>query len=127
MRSHSSQRQQSWCVPGQRNPVTRFLALATIFSTLLLTACSTAPRALSPAEADAAVQARWAAAPWPPKPLPDTNPNVPRERLPYFWPYPEVPAPKWPEPHPDAKPDRGMSRIEYFNKLCRLEAGEFIY
>ena len=102
--------------------------LATLAISLLLAACGSPskPAAAVP-ETEAQRLARWAAAPWPPQPLPGSNPNTPRERLPYFWPYPEVPPPKWPEAHPDAKPDRGMSRFEYWNKLCRLEAGEFIY
>jgi hypothetical protein len=50
-----------------------------------------------------------------------------KERVPEYWPNPEVPPPKTFAPHPDAKPDPGMSRIKYWEKLCRLEAGEFIF
>jgi hypothetical protein len=51
----------------------------------------------------------------------------PRENIPYYWPYPNVPPPKWPQAHPDAKPDAGMTREQYFKKLCQLESGVFIY
>jgi hypothetical protein len=50
-----------------------------------------------------------------------------KERVPEYWPNPGVAPPKWPAPHPEAKPDAGMDRIKYWEKLCRLEAGEFIY
>lgn len=55
------------------------------------------------------------------------HPDWPKEDFPYYWPNPSVPAPNWPEAHPDAKPDPGMTRYQYYNKLCKLEAGEFIY
>lgn len=63
-------------------------------------------------------------------PPPDGSPYrdlVMKERVPEYWPNPGVPPPKSFPPHPDAKPDPGMSRIKYWEKLCRLEAGEFIY
>jgi hypothetical protein len=47
--------------------------------------------------------------------------------MPYFWPYPDVPEPKWPEPHPDATYKEGMTPKQYLDHLCRVEAGEFIY
>jgi len=47
--------------------------------------------------------------------------------MPYFWPDPSVPEPKWPEAHPDATYKEGMTPKQYLDHLCRLEAGEFIY
>lgn len=54
-------------------------------------------------------------------------PPLPREEMPYFWPYPGVPEPKWPEAHPEAKFREGMTREQYFQRLCELESGEFVY
>ena len=57
----------------------------------------------------------------------DTSlPRLPFEMVPAYWPNPELSPPKWPESHPDAKPDPGMNRFQYWNKLCNLEAGDFI-
>jgi hypothetical protein len=52
---------------------------------------------------------------------------VTKERVPEYWPNPGIAPPKWPAPHPDPRPDPGMDRIKYWEKLCKLEAGEFIY
>lgn len=56
----------------------------------------------------------------PPRPLP-------KEEIPYYWPYPDVPPPKLAEAHPDAKPQPGWTPRQYFDHLCKLEAGDFIY
>ncbi len=50
-----------------------------------------------------------------------------RAENPEYWPYPDVPPPKWPDaPDPPTyKP--GMTSDEYFDALCAKEAGEFIY
>lgn len=56
----------------------------------------------------------------PPRPLP-------KEDIPYYWPYPDVPPPKLAEAHPDAKPQKDWTPRQYFNHLCKLEAGDFIY
>ena len=53
--------------------------------------------------------------------------RLPKENVPAVWPYPNVPPPKMFEPHPDAKPDPGMNRVDYWRKLCKLEAGEFVF
>ncbi|GAB6044275.1 hypothetical protein [Endothiovibrio diazotrophicus] len=53
--------------------------------------------------------------------------RVRRNENPEYWPYPEVPKPKWPEPPQRAKYREGMSSEEYFRELCGKEAGEFIY
>lgn len=55
-----------------------------------------------------------------------TSVEAGREYVPAFWPN-ELPEPKWPEAHPDAKPNPEMDRIRYWEKLCKLEAGHFIY
>lgn len=54
-------------------------------------------------------------------------PPLPKEAMPYFWPDPSVPEPKWPQAHPDAVYREGMTPRQYFEHLCKLEAGEFIY
>lgn len=46
---------------------------------------------------------------------------------PEYWPYPDVPRPKWPEAPNPAAYKRGMSSKQYFEALCKAEAGEFIY
>lgn len=56
----------------------------------------------------------------PPRPLP-------KENIPYYWPYPDVPPPKLAEAHPDAKPQKDWHPRQYFDHLCKLEAGDFIY
>lgn len=56
----------------------------------------------------------------PPRPLP-------KEDIPYYWPYQDVPPPKLAEAHPDAKPQKDWTPRQYFNHLCKLEAGDFIY
>lgn len=56
----------------------------------------------------------------PPRPLP-------KEDIPYYWPYPDVPPPRLAEAHPDAKPQKDWTPQQYFNHLCKLEAGDFIY
>jgi hypothetical protein len=50
-----------------------------------------------------------------------------RNENPEYWPYPDVPKPKWPEPAQRAKYRSGMSAEDYFKELCEKEAGEFIY
>lgn len=52
---------------------------------------------------------------------------LPKEDIPYYWPYPDVPPPTLAEAHPDAKPQPGWTPRQYFNHLCKLEAGDFIY
>lgn len=52
---------------------------------------------------------------------------LPREAMPYFWPYEGVPEPKWPQAHPDAVYKEGMTGKQYWEHLCKLEAGSFIY
>jgi hypothetical protein len=50
-----------------------------------------------------------------------------RVEEPEYWPYPNVPKPKWPEaPNPPVY-RFGMSSKAYFEALCKAEAGEFIY
>lgn len=50
-----------------------------------------------------------------------------RHENPEFWPYPNVPKPKFPEaPNPPTY-KKGMNADEYFKALCEREAGEFIY
>lgn len=56
----------------------------------------------------------------PPRPLP-------KEDIPYYWPYPDVPPPQLAEAHPDAKPQKDWTPRQYFDHLCKLEAGDFIY
>lgn len=51
----------------------------------------------------------------------------PKEAMPYFWPYPNVPEPRWPQAHPDAVYREGMTAQQYFQHLCKLESGEFVY
>lgn len=52
---------------------------------------------------------------------------MPKEDIPYYWPYPDVPPPNMAEAHPDAKPQPDWTPRQYFNHLCKLEAGDFIY
>lgn len=46
---------------------------------------------------------------------------------PEYWPYPDVPKPKWPEAPKKSVYKLGMSSKQYFDALCKAEAGEFIY
>lgn len=57
----------------------------------------------------------------------EPRPALPKEAMPYFWPYPNVPEPNWPAAHPDAIYKEGMTSQQYLDHLCQLEAGEFIY
>jgi hypothetical protein len=50
-----------------------------------------------------------------------------RVEEPEYWPYPNVPQPKWPEPPNPPVYRWGMSSKAYFEALCKAEAGEFIY
>lgn len=50
-----------------------------------------------------------------------------RVENPEYWPYPDVPKPKWPEAPKEPVYKPGMSSKEYFEALCKAEAGEFIY
>lgn len=52
--------------------------------------------------------------------------ELPAERIPWYFPDPKVPPPRFPEAHPDAAYKEGMTSREYFEHLCKLEAGEFI-
>jgi len=95
--------------PSQLRAKARAIWLATLFI-VSLTAC-TPPRVIPYA--------------LPPADLPAQN--VPKEAMPYFWPDPTVPEPKWPQAHPDAVYREGMTPRQYFEHLCKLEAGEFVY
>jgi len=46
---------------------------------------------------------------------------------PEYWPYPDVPKPKWPEAPKESVYKPGMNSKQYFEALCKAEAGEFIY
>jgi len=50
-----------------------------------------------------------------------------RAENPEYWPYPDVPKPKWPEAPKESVYKPGMSSKDYFEALCKAEAGEFIY
>ena len=50
-----------------------------------------------------------------------------RVENPEYWPYPDVPKPKWPDAPKEIVYKPGMSSKEYFEALCKAEAGEFIY
>jgi hypothetical protein len=52
--------------------------------------------------------------------------KLPPERIPWYFPDPRVPPPRFPPAHPDANYKEGMTPLQYFEHLCRLEAGEFI-
>ena len=50
-----------------------------------------------------------------------------RVENPEYWPYPDVPKPKWPDPPKESVYKPGMNSKQYFEALCKAEAGEFIY
>lgn len=50
-----------------------------------------------------------------------------RVENPEYWPYPDVPKPKWPEAPKESVYKPGMTSKQYFEALCQAEAGEFIY
>ncbi len=50
-----------------------------------------------------------------------------RVENPEYWPYPDVPKPKWPEAPKESVYKFGMNSKQYFEALCKAEAGEFIY
>jgi hypothetical protein len=50
-----------------------------------------------------------------------------RPENPAFWPYPDVPSPKFPAPPNPPVYKAGMSAKQYFDALCKAEAGDFIY
>lgn len=50
-----------------------------------------------------------------------------RAENPEYWPYPDVPKPKWPEAPKESVYKKGMNSKQYFEALCKAEAGEFIY
>ncbi|KAF0161499.1 MAG: hypothetical protein FD157_4131 [Rhodocyclaceae bacterium] len=55
-----------------------------------------------------------------------TGHELQAERIPWYFPDPKVPPPRFPQAHPDAAYKEGMTSREYFDHLCKLEAGEFI-
>lgn len=55
-----------------------------------------------------------------------TGHELSAERIPWYFPDPKVPPPRFPEAHPDAVYKEGMTPKQYFEHLCKLEAGEFI-
>lgn len=50
-----------------------------------------------------------------------------RRHEPEFWPYPEVPRPKWPEPPTVQTYQPGMTTDQYYKALCEKEAGVWVY